>query len=61
MIHADDAALVADLERRLGGQVLHHQIKDIDYVRDIMVVDVRYQVGLRLVEGASERIMAVRS
>ena len=45
MVHADDAALVADLERRLGGRVLHHQVKDIDYVRDTMVVDVRYQVG----------------
>ena len=36
VVHADDAALVADLERRLGGQVLHHQVKDIDYVRDTM-------------------------
>ena len=41
VIHCDEAALVADLERRLGGQVLHHTITDIDYVRDIMVVDVR--------------------
>jgi hypothetical protein len=62
VIHADDAALVADLERRLGGQVLHHRVKDIDYVRDIMIVDVRYQAGLRLVEsGFDEREMAVRS
>ena len=62
VIHADDAALVADLERRLGGQVLHHRVKDIDYVRDIMVVDVRYQAGLRLVEGSlGERVMAERS
>jgi len=62
VIHADDAALVADLERRLGGRVLHHRVKDIDYVRDIMVVDVRYQAGLRLVEsGLDERDLAVRS
>ena len=62
MIHADDAALLADLERRLGGQVLHHRVTDIDYVRDIMVVDVRYQAGLRLVEGSlGERVMAERS
>jgi Domain of unknown function (DUF4956) len=62
VVHADDAALVADLERRLGGQLLHHRVKDIDYVRDIMVVDVRYQVGLRLIEsGYGERDMAVRS
>src|SRR5436309_2040195 len=25
-IHADDAALVADLERRLGGRVMHHEV-----------------------------------
>jgi hypothetical protein len=44
-VHADDAALVADLERRLGGRVTHHQVNDIDYVRDTMVIAVRYQVG----------------
>jgi Domain of unknown function (DUF4956) len=44
VVHANPVALVADLERRLGGPVLHHRVKDIDYVRDTMVVDVRYQV-----------------
>jgi hypothetical protein len=44
VIHAADAALVADLERRLGGRVLRHQVRDVDYVRDTMVVDVRYRV-----------------
>ena len=53
VIHTEEPALVADLERRLGGQVLHQQVKDIDYVRDIMVVDVRlrawpHRTGLRL-------------
>jgi len=47
VIHTDDAALVADLERRLGGRVLRHQVKDVDYVRDTMVVDVRYRVWSR--------------
>jgi hypothetical protein len=45
MIHADDAALVADLERRLGGTVMHHEVNDIDYVRESMIVDVRYRAG----------------
>ncbi len=49
-VHADDAALVADLERRLGGRVMHHVVNDIDYVRDIMVVDVRYRAGSRISE-----------
>ena len=43
VVHADDAALVADLERRLGGEVMHHQVNEVDYVRDTMVVDVRYR------------------
>src|SRR4051794_27075033 len=47
VIHADDAALAADLERRLGGRVLRHLVKDVDYVRDTMVVDVRYRVWSR--------------
>ncbi len=45
VVHDDDAALVADLERRLGGRVTHHVVNEIDYVRDTMVVDVRYRVG----------------
>jgi hypothetical protein len=44
-VHHNDDALVADLERRLGGRVMHHQVNDVDYVRDVMVVDVRYQVA----------------
>jgi hypothetical protein len=44
-VYSDDAALVADLERRLGGHVLHHEVNDIDYVRGTMVADVRYRVG----------------
>jgi Domain of unknown function (DUF4956) len=47
-VHHNDDALVADLERRLGGKVMHHQVNDIDYVRDVMVVDVRYQVAPRI-------------
>jgi hypothetical protein len=44
-VHPGESALVADLERRLGGRVVHHMVKEIDYVRDITVVDVRCQVG----------------
>jgi hypothetical protein len=45
VVHADDTALVADLERRLGGRVLHHEVNVVDYVRGTMVVDVRYCAG----------------
>ena len=44
-VHSADAPLIADLERRLGGRVLHHEVKEIDYVRDTTVVEVRYHLG----------------
>jgi hypothetical protein len=50
VVHADDAALVADLERRLGGKVMHHEVNDIDYVRQTMIVDVRYRAGTAVAE-----------
>jgi hypothetical protein len=54
VVHTDDAALVADLERRLGGQVLCHRVKDIDYVRDTMEVDVTYRVWTPVVSPAAQ-------
>jgi hypothetical protein len=47
VVHADEASLVADLERRLGGKVMHHEVNDVDYVRQTMLVDVRYRAGTR--------------
>ncbi|KNB50321.1 hypothetical protein AC230_24505 [Streptomyces caatingaensis] len=41
-VHADPAALRADLARRLG-EPLNWTVMEIDYVRDLMVVDVRYR------------------
>ena len=49
-VHGDDAALVADLEARLGGQVMYHQVNEVDYLRETMSVDVRYRAGTRPVE-----------
>jgi Domain of unknown function (DUF4956) len=54
-VHEDDAALVADLERRLGGRVMHHVVNDVDYVRNTMVVDVRYRVGSGVAEQSSDQ------
>jgi hypothetical protein len=42
VVHASPTALVADLERRLGGRVTHCIVKELDYVRDITRVDVRF-------------------
>ncbi|MFE3526436.1 DUF4956 domain-containing protein [Streptomyces sp. NPDC059161] len=41
-VHNDPAALRADLARRLG-EPLHWTVMEIDFVRDLMVVDVRYR------------------
>jgi hypothetical protein len=46
VIHTDDEALVADLERRLRGRVVHHIVEDIDYVRESTLIDVRYTPDL---------------
>jgi hypothetical protein len=42
VVHADEASLVADLERRLDGRVQRHIVTEVDYVRDVTVVDVRF-------------------
>lgn len=55
VVHHDDDALIADLERRLGGRVVHHVVDQIDYVRDVMVVDVRFQAATRAPGPADER------
>jgi hypothetical protein len=42
VVHADPAELRADLERRLRGRVVHMVVTEVDYVRDVTVVDVRF-------------------
>ena len=59
VVHDDDVALVADLERRLGGRVVRHQVDEVDYVRDTMIVDVRYQTpGTRTRVAEPEPVVA---
>ncbi|MBX7464632.1 DUF4956 domain-containing protein [Streptomyces sp. MAG02] len=41
-VHTNPTALRADLARRLG-EPLHWTVMEIDFVRDLMVVDVRYR------------------
>ncbi|MFG1945524.1 DUF4956 domain-containing protein [Nonomuraea sp. NPDC048826] len=43
VVHTDPALLRADLESRLGGRVLQCVVTQVDYVRDVTVVDVRYE------------------
>lgn len=55
LVHADDVSLVADLERRLGGQVRRHVVTEVDYVRDVTVVDVRFTAPAEPATGARQR------
>jgi hypothetical protein len=57
-VHHDDEALIADLERRLGGRVMHHVVDQIDYVRDVMIVDVRFQAATRAPDPAANQHVA---
>jgi len=47
VVHADPTALRADLERRLGAEVMHMTVMDSDYVRETTTVDVRYRQQVR--------------
>lgn len=42
VVHEDEGDLRQELERRLRGQVQHVLVQEVDYVRDLMVLDVRY-------------------
>jgi hypothetical protein len=42
VVHTDGAALRADLARRLG-EPLRWTVQEVDFVRDLMVVDVRFR------------------
>ncbi|PZG36397.1 DUF4956 domain-containing protein [Spongiactinospora gelatinilytica] len=42
-VHSDPRSLVADLENRLRVPVLRWEVTEVDYVRELMVVNVRYQ------------------
>jgi hypothetical protein len=44
VVHADPELLKADLESRLRARVLQAMVTQVDYVRDVTVVDVRYVV-----------------
>ncbi|GAA3672656.1 DUF4956 domain-containing protein [Nonomuraea antimicrobica] len=44
VVHADPDLLRVDLESRLRARVLEWEVTQVDYVRDVTVVDVRYVV-----------------
>jgi hypothetical protein len=44
-VYTDEAALVAELERKLGGRVIYQEITEIDLIHGHMLVDVRLRPG----------------
>jgi len=44
-VFTNEAALVAELERRLGGQVAYQEITEIDLIHGHMLIDVRLRPG----------------
>ncbi|WP_159942658.1 MULTISPECIES: DUF4956 domain-containing protein [unclassified Nocardiopsis] len=53
VVHEDPVALRQDLEARLRARLRGVEVTEVDYARDLMVVDVRYQ--LPRTEPAAER------
>ncbi|MFH8344695.1 DUF4956 domain-containing protein [Streptomyces sp. NPDC018045] len=43
-VHTDPRVLRADLARRLGGEPFNWTVREVDFVRDLMVVDVRFRL-----------------
>jgi len=49
-VYTNEAALVAELERKLGGRVAYQEITEIDLIHGHMLVDVRLQPGEGVIE-----------
>lgn len=52
-IHPSPAALRDDLEERLGGQVKHLIVQQVDFVRETMRIDVRMRVPRKVAHRAT--------
>ncbi|HEX3307158.1 MAG TPA: DUF4956 domain-containing protein, partial [Streptosporangiaceae bacterium] len=49
-VYTNEAALVAELERKLGGQVVYQEITEIDTIHGHMLIDVRLRPGQGVIE-----------
>jgi hypothetical protein len=49
-VFTNEAALVAELERQLGGRVIYQEITEVDLIHGHMLVDVRLRPGQGVVE-----------
>ncbi|SDW73004.1 protein of unknown function [Amycolatopsis xylanica] len=42
-VYPDEASMVLELQGRLNGTVVRHSVSEVDYVREVTVVDVRFR------------------
>jgi len=49
-VYTNEAALVAELERKLGGRVAYQEITEIDLIHGHMLIDVRLRPGEGVIE-----------
>ncbi|MEZ5224445.1 MAG: DUF4956 domain-containing protein [Ilumatobacteraceae bacterium] len=58
----DETALVAELERRLGARVMRLELRKVDLVHDLTVVEARYRLDptANVVRSADEQAVVVR-
>jgi Domain of unknown function (DUF4956) len=59
-VYTNEAALVAELERRLGGQVAYQEITDVDLINGHMTIDVRFRPGQGVIEPSPLKTDEVR-
>ena len=54
-VFTNEAALVAELERKLGGHVVYQEITEIDTIHGHMLIDVRLRPGQGVIEPPAEK------
>jgi len=55
-VYTNGAALVAELERRLGGRVVYQEVTEIDLTHGHMLIDVRLRPGPGVVEPPAQKL-----
>ena len=59
-VYTNEAALVAELERKLGGRVAYQEITEINLIDGHMVIDVRLQPGHGVIQPPLQKTNEVR-
>jgi hypothetical protein len=55
-VYTNEAALVAELERKLGGRVAYQEITEIDLIHGHMLIDVRLRPGEGVIERPPQKV-----